>query len=183
MECMGIEALGRKAVLIALLAVLGTSGCGSPESDDSQNEPTDTLSPAAEQCISEHPAGEPFDVGDVTTADAAAANPAPMSGAVAPATPTLETFVEECRSQGGSGCDDSFISREAARCIAEGLAFEPGLEAWDIALMYHHSYHRVVWGVQNLLEDLGNDGYSGKSLTLDAARGDLLGRTTWRATP
>jgi hypothetical protein len=185
---MCIQSMGRKAVLITLVAVMAASGCGSPDSNQSQDEPTDTLSPAAAQCVSAHPAGEPFDVGDVsaTSADPASAAPAgeaPMSDGVAPAPPTVDTVVAECRAEGGSGCDESFISREAARCIAESLAFEPGLEAWDIALMYQHSYHRVVWGVENLLEDLGEDGYSGKSLTLDAVRGNLLGRTTWRATP
>jgi len=162
----------------AVFSALVAAGCSSPESDDSQDERLDTPSPEAQQCISEHPASEPFDVGDVTVANAA-----PMSGAVAPAPPTVETFAEECRSEGGTGCDESFISREAARCIAERLAFEPGLDAWDIAMTYHHSYHRVVWGVENLLEDRGDDGYSGKSLTLDAALGTLLGRTSWDATP
>ena len=162
----------------AVFAVLVAGGCSSPESDDSQDEPVDAPSPEAQQCISEHPASAPFDVGAVTVGSAA-----PMSGAVAPAPPTVETFAEECRSDGGTGCDEGFISKEAARCIAESLAFEPGLDTWGIALMYNHSYHRVVWGVENLLEDRGDDGYSGKSLTLDAARGTLLGRTSWQATP
>jgi len=170
------------AVFAALLTVGLTvglaGGCSGPASDDNQDEPVDAPSPEAQQCISEHPAAEPFDVGDVTVA-----SPAPMSGAVAPAPPTVETFAEECRSEGGTGCDASFISREAARCIAERLAFEPGLDAWDIAITYHHSYHRVVWGVENLLEDRGDDGYSGKSLTIDAALGTLLGSTSWQATP
>jgi hypothetical protein len=178
---------------VALVAALAVAGCGSPEPDESQDEPTDTRSPAVEQCISAHPPGEPFDVGDVAVsnaapasaapASAAPASEAPMSGAVAPTSPTVDTFTAECRAEGGSSCDESFISREAARCIAESLAFEPGLEAWTIGMTYHHSFHRVVWGVENLLEDLGDDGYSGKSLTLDAARGTLLGRTTWHATP
>jgi hypothetical protein len=195
---MRLKTMGTAAVLVALVAAKAALGCGSPESNDSQDDPTDTLSPEIEQCISTHPASEPFDVGDVTVAsaasagaapaspapaDAAPASPAQMSDAVAPAPPTVDTFVAECRADGGNDCDESFISREAARCIAESLAFEPGLDAWNIAMTYHHSYHRVVWGVENLLEDLGDDGYSGKSLTLDAARGALLGRTTWRATP
>jgi hypothetical protein len=174
--------------LVALVAALAAAGCGSPEPEEGQDEPTDTRSPAVEQCISAHPPGEPFDVGDVAVASAAPASAAPasaapMSGAGAPVSPTVDTFTAECRAEGGSSCDESFISREAARCIAESLAFEPGLEDWTIAMTYRHSFHRVVWGVENLLEDLGQDGYSGKSLTLDAARGTLLGRPTWRATP
>ena len=161
----------------AVFALLVAGGCASPESNDERDGSADTPSPEAEQCISEHPAGEPFDVGDVTVASAA-----PVSGAVAPAPPTVDTFATECREDGGTGCDESFISREAARCIGESLAFEPGLDVWLIAMTYNYSYSRVVWGIENLLEDRGDDGYSGKSLTLDAALGTLLGRTSWEAT-
>ena len=165
-------------LVLAIFSVLLASSCASPDPEGSPEEPGDTVPPEAQLCISEHPASEPFDVGNVTVASAA-----PMSGAVAPAPPTVDTFAAECQSAGGTGCDQSFISKEAARCIAESLAFEPGLGDWEIAMTYHHSYHRVVWGVENLLEDRGADGYSGKSLTLDAALGTLLGRTSWQATP
>jgi hypothetical protein len=78
-----------------------------------------------------------------------------MSGAVAPAPPTVDTFAEQCRAEGRQRLRREFISKAAARCIAESLAFEPGLDAWDIAMTYHHSYHRVVWGIENLLEIAG----------------------------
>jgi hypothetical protein len=161
---------------LSVFVVLVAGGCSSPESHDSQDEPADTPSPEAVQCISGHPAAEPFDVGDVTVASAA-----PMSGAVAPAPPTLDTFTAECHSDGGTDCDESFMSKEAARCIAQSLAFDPGLDAWGIAMTYNYSYSRVVWAIENLLEDRGADGYSGESLTLDATLGTVLGRTSWHA--
>jgi hypothetical protein len=140
----------------------------------------DFVADEARQCTSDHPASEPFDVGDVTVVSAA-----PMSGQPAPeaAAPTVASFAAECKAEGGADCEAAFISKEAARCIAQQAGLEPGLEAWTIAMTYHHSYHRVVWGVENLLEDHGSDGYSGKSVTVDAVSGSVLGRTDWRATP
>lgn len=103
-----------------------------------------------------------------------------MSEAGAPA--TMETFVAECRSMGGTSCDEGLISKEAARCIAEKESFAPGLDAWSIGLSYQVSYHRLAWGVENLLVNRGAGDYSGQSLTLDAVSGRVLGRSNWLAT-
>ena len=158
-----------------LVALFGALGCSGAEPvDDTQAQQT-AVSAEVSACIDGHPAGEPFDVGDVLVAS-------PASAAPAPTPPTAETFAAECRADAaGSGCDERFLSREAARCIAQGAQFRAGLDEWTIALTYHNSYHRVVWGVENLLVDDGPDGYSGESLTVDAVDGRVLGRTTWRA--
>jgi hypothetical protein len=159
----------------SLLALFGAIACSGSDPDDNTETQQHVVSAEVSACIEGHPAGIPLDVGDVVVAS-------PPLGATAPTPPTAETFAAECRADAaGTGCDEGFLSREAARCIAEDAQFRAGLEAWTIALTYHNSYHRVVWGVENLLVDNGPDGYSGESLTVDAVDGRVLGRTTWRA--
>jgi hypothetical protein len=162
----------------AVFLLISCSGSDREQGTDTQGR--DFVSEQTSRCISDHPASEPFDVGDVTVA-----SPAPMSGQSVPevAAPTVESFAAECQAENGTGCDEAFISKEAARCIAQQDRLEPGLEPWTLAMTYHHSYQRIVWGVENLLEDHGNDGYSGRSVTLDAVSGKVLGRTGWSATP
>ncbi|MEY4546375.1 MAG: hypothetical protein RL685_2570 [Pseudomonadota bacterium] len=158
-----------------LLALFGAIACSGSDPDDDTQTQQHAVSAEVSACIEGHPAGVPLDVGDVVVAS-------PMSGATAPTPPTAETFAAECRADAaGTGCDESFLSLEAARCIAQDAQFRAGLEAWTIALTYNDSYHRVVWGVENLLVDNGPDGYSGESLTVDAVNGRVLGRTTWSA--
>src|SRR5262245_21478307 len=167
--------LHRAIWLLLASAALGCSGNDPNADGDTQDG--DFLANQLTDCIADNPPSEPFDVGDLSGGSVA-----PMSGGAAPApqAPTLQGFVDECLASDGSGCNGSFISLGAARCIATAQSLEPGLEPWTIGLTYHHSYHRIVWGVQNLLVNTASES-SGKSLTLDAVDGRVLGRTGWRA--
>jgi hypothetical protein len=140
-------------------------------SDSKQDRPTDTgaefVSDETTACITSHPAAEPFDVGQADISD----NPSP----------TLETFQSKCRSAGGSGCDASFISKEAARCIAQNEKLATGLEPWSIGMWYEDSYRRLGWEIQNVTEDQGPT-YKGTTLTVDAVSGRVLGRSNWSTT-
>lgn len=158
------------------LPLFGAFACSGAEPDAGTDTQDRAVSAEVSACIASHPASEPFDVGDVVVG-----SPAPGSGAPEPSPPTVEAFAAECRAEGGTGCDAAFISREAARCIALDEQFPAGLGEWEIALTYHHSYRRVVWGIQNVLVDNASD-YAGESLTVDAVNGRTLGRTSWRAT-
>lgn len=129
---------------------------------------------ATASCISAHPALEPFDAGG-------AARPDPVTGDMT--LRTLEDVVTECESDRGTECDAKFISKEAARCIAESLDFSPGLEPWRIGLGYHYGYQRITWGVSNLLQDRGADGASGSALSLNAVDGSLIARLGWDVSP
>jgi hypothetical protein len=149
----------RAGCLLLLSCALGCSG-PDPQPDDATQQP-DFVSDQVSNCIADNPASEPFDVGDVTPPGA-----------------SMQTFVTECEAAEGSRCNEAFISKGAARCIGVSERFEPGLEPWTIGLRYHNSFHRVVWGVENLLENQGGFS-SGKSLTLDAVDGKVLGRTDW----
>jgi hypothetical protein len=151
-----------------LLLVALAFACASPKEDDPLATSANFVSRETSACISGNPAPEPFDVGQVSAGDAPAG---------------LDTVVAACRSTGGTGCEEAFISKEAARCIAESERFAPGLDAWSIGLDYQVSYHRVVWGVENLLVNRGAGDYSGQSITLDAVTGRVLGHTNWSATP
>jgi hypothetical protein len=130
-------------------------------------------------CISDNPAGEPFDVGDVEVASAAPGDTGP-----APAPPSAASIAAVCRAEGGTGCEPAaFISKEAAACIATINHFEAGLEPWKVALVYHHRFARVVWNVTSTLQDDGPDGYSGAVLTLDASDGLVLEESGFNVTP
>ena len=156
--------------LLALtLAFAGPVGCSGsePEQDGSQDAGPEFVSDATSACISEHPAAEPFDVGQADVSDSLH--------------PTLETFQSRCRSAGGSGCEGTFISKEAARCIAQNEKLETGLEPWIIGMWYEDSYRRVGWEIQNVTEDQGTT-YKGTTLTLDAVSGRVLGRSNWSTT-
>jgi hypothetical protein len=130
-------------------------------------------------CVSDHPAAEPFDVGDVTVA-----SPAPGSTAPAAAPPTAASIAAECTANAGSGCDPArFISKGAAACVAALNGFEVGLAPWQVALVYHHGLDTVVWNVMNELQDNGAEGYSGATLTLSATDGNVLKQSAYDVTP
>jgi hypothetical protein len=144
-----------KRAALALLALLGALACSGEEPGEGA-EPQPSVSPEISTCISSNPP----EAAPAATEDSPAA---------------------DCRSAGGSGCDEPFISLEAARCIAQHAQLEPGLTEWTLSLTYLNSYRRVSWEVQNVLVDDGPD-YSGKSLIVDAVDGQVLGRTSWRST-
>jgi len=145
------------------------AACSGPDSkqDEPQSTGPEFVSDETTACISDHPAGEPFDVGD---ADVSAG-----------AHPTLDTFQGQCLSAGGSGCDGAFISKDAARCIAQNEKLETGLEPWSIGMSYKASYRRLSWDIQNVTEDQGST-YGGTTVTLDAVSGRVLGRSNWSTT-
>ncbi|HEU4577743.1 MAG TPA: hypothetical protein VFS67_05790 [Polyangiaceae bacterium] len=151
------------------LALAGSVvGCGSgSRPGEARGTGPESVSDETTACIDAHPAGEPFDVGQADTSD----DPQP----------TLETFQSQCRAAGGSGCDGAFISREAARCIAQNEKLEAGLEPWAIGMWYEQSYRRVGWEIQNVLVDQGST-YQGTTLTVDAVSGRVLGRSSWSTT-
>jgi hypothetical protein len=155
----------------AVVLVFACSVVGCAASDSKQGSPAGAapglVSDATTACIDGHPAGEPFDVGEAD----------PSGGAQ----PALETFQAQCRSAGGSGCEGAFISKEAARCIAQNEKLETGLEPWSIGMWYEDSYRRLGWEIQNLIEDQGPT-YKGTTLTVDAVSGRVLGRSNWSTT-
>ena len=157
------------AAAVAAVALLIACSGSAPKQDDTAGTTREFVSAETSACIDQHPPGEPFDLGDVS---------AEMSGGGAP---SVESLAAECRAGNGTGCDGELISLEAARCIAQNERFEPGLDPWTLGLTYHHSYHRLVWGIENLLVDNGAADYSGQSLTVDALTGRVLGRTGWSA--
>lgn len=150
----------------ALLVLSGAIACSGSEPGEPDDGQPPAVSAEVSACISNHPPGEPFDLGQVEEGSPA----------------TLEAFLAQCRSAGGSGCDERLISLEAARCIALDQQFQAGLDEWVLSLKYEVSYRRVTWGVQNVLVDDGPANYSGQSLIIDAVSGRVLGRTSWRAT-
>lgn len=163
---MSTRATSASALGAALvLALFGAVACSGSEPDEGEDTQPAAVSPEVSACISGNPPGEPFDLGQIEDGSST----------------TLEGFSAECRSSGGRGCDEPFISLEAARCIARDSQFQAGLEQWALSLKYEVSYRRVTWGVQNVLVDDGPANYSGESLVIDAVSGRVLGRTSWRA--
>ena len=154
------------AALVFPCTVVACSASDS-EQDGPRGAGPEFVSDQTSACISDHPAGEPFDVGQADISD----NPSP----------TLETLQSKCRSAGGSGCDGAFISKEAARCIAQNEKLDTGLEPWSIGMWYEDSYRRLGWEIQNVTEDQGST-YKGTTLTVDAVSGRVLGRSNWSTT-
>lgn len=148
-----------------LPAVVLLFACSSSaEQDSTENTGPDFVSDETTACITGHPAAEPFDVGAADVSSGAS--------------PTLEAFQSQCHSSGGSGCDGVFISKEAARCIAQNEKLETGLQPWSIGMWYEDSYRRLGWEIQNVTEDQGTT-YKGTTLTVDAVTGRVLGRSNW----
>jgi len=155
------------AVTLSFMCCLVACSAADSKQGGPENAGSNLVSDETAACISGHPAAEPFDVGE---ADVSAG-----------ANPTLDTFQSQCRSAGGAGCDGAFISKEAARCIAQNEKLETGLEPWSIGMSYKTSYRRLSWDVQNVTEDQGAT-YGGTTLTLDAVSGRVLGRSNWSTT-
>jgi hypothetical protein len=141
-------------------------GCAASDSKEKESGGSgqELVSEETRACIDGHPVAEPFDVGQADVSD----DP----------NPTLQTFQRHCRAAGGSECDAAFISKEAARCIAQNEKLETGLEPWVIGMWYEESYRRVGWEIQNVLVDQGST-YEGTTLTVDAVSGRVLGRSKW----
>jgi hypothetical protein len=98
-------------------------------------------------CVERFPATVPFDAGWPPSVDAM-----PMQPGVPAPVRTPDAVVAECASQGGTNCDaDSFISMQAARCIARATAPQPARApavgfgaAW---LYFNADTQSVEWSV------------------------------------
>ncbi|MCC6750553.1 MAG: hypothetical protein IT371_23010 [Deltaproteobacteria bacterium] len=115
---------------------------------------------------------------------------APPAGGEGAAEPPaqVDTAVQDClRDLGGQdpeACDRARVmTREAALCITRSQQFAEGTAPWKAGITYHYGERRIVWNVQNLLEDDGHGAQRGEYLRLDALHGALLGSGAWGATP
>jgi hypothetical protein len=130
-------------------------------------------------CIIENPPPVPFDVGDVE----GVAQPAPVPNGtpIVQQPPTAADIAEDCRSSGGSGCDEGrFISKDAATCLAQASELAEGIRDWRVSLGYYSNHQRVGWGIITVRESTP-DGYWGEALVLDATTGEELARTSYTA--
>lgn len=115
-------------------------------------------------CLEENPRPAAVDAGDT-------------GGDGAP--PTLADVARDCSEQGGVNCDErSFISLEAATCIARVSGLAAGVRPWSATLGYVARYGRVVWTLTTVREASASSS-RGELLVLDAVSGDELERTTY----
>lgn len=88
----------------------------------------------------------------------------------------------ECEAVGGMNCAAEFyLSVFAAECLAREYGLEEGLSGIEARLSVVGT--DVQWQVQNVLEDNGADGRSGRQLNLDAITGELVDDLVWAAEP
>jgi hypothetical protein len=103
--------------------------------------------------------------------------------------------VSDCEAdsgKGAAGCDPAtFVTSEAAVCVAESAGLETGLSGLTATLSYDSRKHRVEWYVTNFLYDelhplspVGGDGGSGGSfLEVDAVTLSVLAKGSWERVP
>ena len=96
--------------------------------------------------------------------------------------PTVQEIQDECFGR-GHPCEEAFITRDAAVCIAEAREIDPGLEGPYADLVYDELHHqRPVWDVRTLVTD-GEDEQSGDMFLIDAVTGELLTESAWAEIP
>jgi hypothetical protein len=80
-------------------------------------------------------------------------------------------------------CDAAeFITRDAALCIAETQALEPGITDWYANLTYSYRFKEPVWQVVSITaEDADGTEVAGWILTIDAVTGGFLVLDEWGA--
>lgn len=111
--------------------------------------------------------------------------PQPLEGGPVECPPvTPESVAREC-AEDGQTCDaEAFVTREAARCLAELEELDAGIAEWRISLVYNYEYQRPIWVVENTMaiEPCGDisDEY-GEALLFDAESGELLDLRLWSA--
>jgi hypothetical protein len=156
---------------LGLLALLLRCGAGPSHGDT-----------VADACITDNPPAVPFDTGD----SGFRAQPAPAPGgtpALLPP-PTAEDIAQICRAEGGSGCDAAtFISKQAAICIASERELPLGVRSWDVALNYYGNHQRVGWGITTVDYESSDGNSSGTVMVLDAVSGAELDRGVYISTP
>jgi hypothetical protein len=85
----------------------------------------------------------------------------------------------------------AFATSDAAICVAQAAGLELGLSAPFAWLSYDSRYHRVVWGVSNLLydeshpppSDGGRGSSGGRYFAIDAENLSVLWQGAWDRTP
>ncbi len=119
-----------------------------------------TAQPATPQCITDNP----------------------RTGAL---TARAQSEQANCTQDGGSGCDaTTFISQDAALCLAADANLAAGIKPWTAQLTYHHGVKLVRWNVQNTTYDHGPyDGIGGDYLAFNAVSGALIDSGKWSAIP
>jgi hypothetical protein len=120
----------------------------------------------------------------------------PRSSAPVAAADELSQTLSDCNADKvahvGSNCDSTaFVSSGAAICVAQAAGLESGLSTLSAGLSYDPRYHRVAWGVSNLLYDDAHpppsDGGSGTSggrfFAIDAETLSVLWQGAWDRVP
>jgi len=94
--------------------------------------------------------------------------------------PTPESIALEC-STAGVTCDpDTFITREAAECVARLAGVEPGLEPWSVNLLFASDTLRPMWVIQNTThQEPSNCSAGGQSIRIDAVSGEAEPISGW----
>jgi len=77
-------------------------------------------------------------------------------------------------------CPGTFISRDAALCIAELEGLEEGIAEWTASLVYNYSYHRPIWAVDNTTYEDECES-RGDGLAIDAVTGEVLDSYGWNS--
>jgi hypothetical protein len=163
--------LGMRGRELGLLALLIHCGAGANDGD-----------PVADACIADNPPPVPFDTGDSRFRPQPA--PAPGGTRALRPPPTAEDIAQACRAGGGSGCDAAtFISKQAAICIASERELALGVRPWDVALNYYGNHQRVAWGITTVDYESSDGSASGAVMVLDAVSGAELNRGVYVATP
>jgi hypothetical protein len=167
----------RPAILCLPLTCLGVLAC-EPK-PDAEPDPNDV--DAQQMCIDTYAPENGFGYQSDNEGDC----PQPPEGDPVECPPvTPETVAQECADDGQTCDPQVFITRDAARCLAEIEELDDGLAEWRISLVYNYEYQRPIWVVDNTtqIEACGDisDEY-GESLIFDAETGDLLDRGMWAA--
>jgi hypothetical protein len=152
----------RAGELIGVMCALGVAACGA-ETDGSPA----TTAPSAATCMSENPASEPFDVGDVVPIGLSPDSPG------VPA--TLGDVLGYCRSARARDCDASrLISRAAAACIATLEGFDEGREPSSVGLHFYGNFERLAWSLEGQFVERRPDAWTQSHMVIDAITGDVL---------
>lgn len=161
---------------LLLLAIAGV-GCGS--GDDGAGKTSSGATVAS--CKSQFAPSAGYGWEDDLTV-----NSAPADGGAPPAIAPQDRAASECVAAGqpASACDASLLmTREAALCVAKSLGLSSGIAPWKAGITYNFKYQRIIWNVQNTLEDDGLGSQAGEFVAIHAIDGTKLGEGQWGSTP
>jgi len=177
MRSLSLNPAFKLALTLPLIFGLGLGlGCDAEPEDEIQDGETTGEEDEALACVEDHsPAeGYGFETDNVDEC------PQPPGGGLECPPITPETIAAEC-DEDGSPCDpDAFITREAARCLAELEDFDAGLVEWRFDLIYHSGHQLPIWAVSNTtIIDEGDCREEGETLSFDAQTGELVELEQW----